>query len=145
MPLIWAVLKSSSLLLHPQVLNQLLAASRLPQAYPHHPPSLASTLTPPRPILLCHSPLLSPPVPLLHGPPHTAGPTQPSTPPLPPSPTAPSFVSVVRSRQEQSQSTLAVQDGGADFMVVDRKEMKKGTTERSRSKQQFPERNRGEH
>ena len=118
MPLIWAVLKSYSLLLHPKVLNQPLAASHLPQAYPHHLPSLASTPTHPHPKLLCHSPLLRPPIPLYSPPSHTAGPTQPSTPPLPPSIAAPSFASVVRSRQEQPQSTLAVQDGGADLMVV---------------------------
>ena len=69
-------------------------------------------------------------------PPHTAGPTQPSTPPLPPSPTAPSFASVVGSRQESSQFSVAVQDGGADFTVVDNKKMRKGITERSESKQQ---------
>ena len=43
---------------------------------------------------------------------------------------------MVGSRQEQSQSTLAVQDGGADFTVIDRKKMRKGTTQRSGSKQQ---------
>ena len=98
----------------------------LPRIYQHTP----------RSILLCHSVLLSPPIPLLHAPPHTAGPTEPSTPPLPPSTTAPSFASVVGSRQETSQSTLVVQDGGADFTVVDRKKMRKGTTERSGSKLQ---------
>ena len=38
-------------------------------------------------------------------------PTHPSTPRLPPSIAAPSFASVVDSRLEQPQSTLAVQDG----------------------------------
>ena len=77
MPLIWAVLKSHSLLLHPQVLNQPLAASRLPQAYPHHPPSLASTRTPPPPHTAV--PLTSAePTRLSTSPPsHTTGPTQP--------------------------------------------------------------------
>ena len=36
----------------------------------------------------------------------------------------------------QPQSALAVQDGGADFTVVDSKKMRMGTTERHESKQQ---------
>ena len=42
MALIWVVLKSyvDVVLLHTQVLNQPLTASRLPQAYSHHPSSL---------------------------------------------------------------------------------------------------------
>ena len=43
----------------------------LPQAYPHHPPSITSTPTTPHPILLCHSNLLSTPIPLLHRPPYS--------------------------------------------------------------------------
>ena len=37
---------------------------------------------------------------------------------------------------EQPQSVLAVQNGGADFTVVDRKQMIQGTEERHESKQQ---------
>ena len=48
-------------------------ASCFPQVYPHHPSSLASTHTPSHSILLCHSPLLSRPVPLLPGPPILQG------------------------------------------------------------------------
>ena len=135
MPPIWAVLKRYNLLLHPQVLNLHLAASRLPQVYPHHPPSLSSIATHRHPILLCHSHLLSPPISLLHRPPsYTAMPIQPSIPSLPPPPTAASFASVLESRIEQPQSALAVQDGGADFTVVDRKKTRKGSTVRHESK-----------
>ena len=99
--------------------SSLLSPPTLSHIYPHTPPPhTAVPLTPAEPIR-----------------PSTSRPTQPSTPLLPPSPTAPSFASVVGSRQEQSQSTLAVQDGGADFTVVDRKKMRKGTRERSGSKQ----------
>ena len=98
----------------------------LPRIYPHNPRlHTAVPLTPAEPTR-----------PSTSRPPHSAGHTQPSTPPLPPSPTAPSFASVVGNRQEQSQSTLAVQDGGADFTVVGRKKMRKGITESSGSKQQ---------
>ena len=116
--------------------NVPLAASRLSQAYTHHPPSLPSAHTHPLSILLCHSPLLSPPIPLLQRPPHTARPTQPPTPPAPHPPAAPLFASVVGSRKEQPQSALFEQDGGADFTVVDRNKIRKGTTERRESKQQ---------
>ena len=89
----------------------------LPHIYPHTPvPHTAVPLT-----------LAEPTRSSTSRPPHTAGPTQPSIPPLLPSHTASSFASVVGSRQEQSQSTLAMQDGGADFTVVDRKKMRKGT------------------
>ena len=97
----------------------------LPPIYPHTPlPHTAMPLTPVEPT---HSP--TPPLP------HTAGPIQPSTPPLPPPAAAPSFASVVWSGQVQPQSALAVQEG-ADFKVVDRKKMRKGTTERHESIQQ---------
>ena len=43
-------------------------------------------------------------------------------------PAAPSFASVVGRGKVQPQSALAVQDGGADFTVDDRKKMRKGTT-----------------
>ena len=98
----------------------------LPRIYPHtHPPHTALPLTP-----------VEPTHPSTPPPPHTAGPSQPFTPPLPPPPAAPSFASVVGSRHIQPQSALAVQDGQADFTVVDRKKMRKGTTERHESKQQ---------
>ena len=108
-------------------------ASHLPQAYPHHPPSIASTRTPPRLILLC----LCWAYPLLY---FTAPPYCMACWTIHPSSAtflhSPSFASVVGNRQEQSQYTLAVQDGGADFTVFDRKKMRKGTTERSGSEQQ---------
>ena len=102
------------------MVNLTLAASRLPQAYPRHPPYLPSTPT--RHTVL--PPTLAEPT---H--PHTAGPIQPSTPPLPTPPAAPSFASVIGSRPEQPQSVLAVQDGGADFTIVYRKKMRMGATE----------------
>ena len=94
-------------------------------------------------------------------PPHTdvlptpAEPTHPSTtPPLPycdttmhssahstihlscaASPRSPTFASVFQSRPEQSQSAPAVQNALADFTVVDRKKMRKVSTERNESKQ----------
>ena len=98
----------------------------VPSIYPHTPlPHTAIPLTPVEPT---HPSTLPPP--------HTAGPIQPSTPPLPRPSAAASFTSVLGRVQEQSQSALPVQDGGADFTVVDRKKMRKGTTERHERKQQ---------
>ena len=127
MPLIWAVLKSYSPLLHPRgsiCIWQPLAAlklsltTRLSSYLPSHTPAPYCCAT--YPCWPTHS--STPP------PPHTARPIQPS-------PTAPSFASVVGSGQEQPQSAPAVQNEGADFTVVNRKKMRKGTTERLESKQ----------
>ena len=52
------------------------------------------------------------------------------------SPAAPAFASVLGSRPEQPQAELAVKDKGADFTVIDRKKMRKGTTEGHEIKQQ---------
>ena len=140
--------KKRQSLLPRQVLNPPLTASHLPQAYSQHPPSLPFSPTHIRPILLCHPPLLRwaqlcplqlcSTAPLSHTliPPCTAGPIQPSTPPLPPPDVAPTFASVLGSRPEQPQSALAVRDEIADFTVVDRKKMRKGSTEAHESKQQ---------
>ena len=135
MPRIWAlwnatvfcsIRRCSTSLWQPSASLKLTLTTRSPLHLPTHPqPHTPVPLTPAEPTRPSSS-----------RPPHTAGPTQPSTPPLPPSPTAPSFANVVGSRQEQSQSTLAVPDDGADFTVVDRQKIRNGTTERSGSKQQ---------
>ena len=123
MPLIWTVLKSYSLMLHPQVLNlslshyMLTLTARSPSHLPHAPP----------PILLCHSRLLHCP--------HTAGPTQPSTPPLPPPPPQPTHLTFGWQQTRATTICTSCAGWGADFMVIDKK-MRKGTTERRESKQQ---------
>lgn len=61
---------------------------------------------------------------------------QPSTPQILPLFEPPTFASVLASRLAQVKFTLAVQDEGADFTVVDRKK-KKESTERHESKQQL--------
>ena len=139
--------KKRQSLLPRQVLNPPLTASHLPQAYSQHPPFLPFSPTHISPILVCHPPLLRwtavPTSAVLHRPPlpysvstmhcrahSTIHPS--STPPD----VAPTFASVLGSRPEQPQSALAVRDEIADFTVVDRKKMRKGSTEAHESKQQ---------
>ena len=116
--MLWAVLKSYCLLLHPQELNQPPTSIPSPPALPRICPHT------PRHILLCHSPLLSPPIPLLHHPPSCRA-----------------YWTIHPSSAASPRSSLVCQcgreqDGGADFTVVDRKKMRKGTTERRESNQQ---------